>query len=207
MLLALGAVSTALDVLQSLTPSKPSSPQSTGFGQSSANPFDFSGNGPASARSPPPWSGGKSQLSPATMGALLAAQSQSSMGSTTSAFAGRPDALKGLFSKMDADHDGKISKSEFESVVGAGGANLTQADDVFGKLDQDGSETVSLEEMSSALKGRGTRRRLKYSKADASESRASRWVSLAVLWKMRRRMRASAISSVMPSRIFRPSNG
>ena len=152
MLLALGAVSTALDVLQSLTPSKPSSPQSTGFGQSSANPFDFSGNGP-----PPPWSGGKSQLSPATMGALLAAQGQSSMGSTTSAFAGRPDALKDLFSKMDADHDGKISKSEFESVVGAGGANLAQADDVFGKLDQDGSETVSLEEMSSALKGRGHR--------------------------------------------------
>ena len=158
MLLALGAVSTALDVLQSLTSSKPSSPQSTGFGQSSANPFDFSGNGPASGSpTPPPWSGGKSQLSPATMGALLAAQGQSSMGSTTSAFAGRPDALKGLFSKMDADHDGKISKSEFESVVGAGGANLTQADDVFGKLDQDGSETVSLEEMSSALKGRGHR--------------------------------------------------
>ena len=157
MLLALGAVSTALDVLQSLTPSKPSSPQSTGFGQSSANPFDFSGNGPASGSPPPPWSGGKSQLSPATMGALLAAQSQSSMGSTTSAFAGHPGALKDLFSKMDADHDGKISKSEFESVVGAGGANLTQADDVFGKLDQDGSETVSLEEMSSALKGRGHR--------------------------------------------------
>ena len=79
------------------------------------------------------------------------------MGSTTSAFAGRPDALKDLFSKMDADHDGKISKSEFESVVGAGSGNIAQADDVFGKLDQDGSETVSLEEMSSALKGRGHR--------------------------------------------------
>jgi len=158
MLLALGAVSTALDVLQSLTSSKPSSPQSTGFGQSSANPFDFSGNGPASGSPPPPpWSGGKSQLSPATMGALLAAQSQSSMGSTRSALASQPDALKNLFSQLDADGSGQISKSEFRSALGAGGTNLAQADDVFGKLDQDGSETVSLEEMSSALKGRGHR--------------------------------------------------
>src|SRR6266446_5300334 len=76
MLLALGAVSTALDVLQSLTSSKPSSPQSTGFGQNSANPFDFSGNGPASGSpTPPPWSGGTSKISPATLGLLLAAQS------------------------------------------------------------------------------------------------------------------------------------
>jgi Ca2+-binding EF-hand superfamily protein len=89
------------------------------------------------------------------MGALLAAQNESSMGSTTSALAGRPDALKSLFSKIDADHDGQISKSEFETALGAGGTNIAQADDVFSKLDQDGSETVSLEEMSSALKGRG----------------------------------------------------
>ena len=111
MLLALGAVSSALDVLQSLTSSKSSSPQSTGFGQGATNPFDFSGNGPASGSStPPPGSGGDSQLSPATMGALLAAQGQSSTGSTTSALAGRPDALKDLFSQLDANGDGKISQ-------------------------------------------------------------------------------------------------
>jgi Ca2+-binding EF-hand superfamily protein len=91
------------------------------------------------------------------MGALLAAQGQSSMGLTTSAFAGRPDALKNLFSKLDADGDGHISKSEFEAALGAGGTNLTQADDVFARLDQNGDETVSLDEMSSALKGRGHR--------------------------------------------------
>ena len=76
MLLALGAVSSALDVLQSLTSSKPSSPQSTGFGQGATKPFDFPGNGPATGSStPPPWPGGGSQISPATMSALLAAQS------------------------------------------------------------------------------------------------------------------------------------
>lgn len=156
MLLALGAVSTALDVLQSLTSPKPPSPQSTGFGQGATKPFDFPGNGPASGSATPPlWSGGKSQLSPATLGALLAAQGQLSMGSTTSALAGRPDALKDLFSKLDANGDGKISQKEFEDALGAGGTNLAQADDVFSKLDQDGDGTVSLDEMSSALKGKG----------------------------------------------------
>jgi hypothetical protein len=158
MLMALGAVSTALDVLQSLTSSKPSSPQSTGFGQSTKNPFDFPASGPASGSSPPPpRSGGKSQLSPATMGALLAAQNESSMGSATSALASQPNALKDLFSQL-ADSDGNISTSAFETAFGAGGTNLTQADDVFGRLDQDASGTVSLDEMSAALKGRGHHR-------------------------------------------------
>src|SRR5258705_1722404 len=138
MLLALGAVSTALDALQSLASSKSSSPQSTDFGQSAKNPFDFSGNGPASGSSKPPWSGAASQLSPATMGALLAAQGESSRGSITSAFAGRPDALKRLFSQLDTNGDGEISQSEFQAALG-GGTNVAQADEVFGKLDQDGS--------------------------------------------------------------------
>src|SRR5258705_11044691 len=86
MLLALGAVSSALDVLQSLTSSKPSSPQSTGFGQGATKPFDFPGNGPATGSStPPPWPGEGSQISPATMSALLAAQIQSSAGSIPTA--------------------------------------------------------------------------------------------------------------------------
>jgi Ca2+-binding EF-hand superfamily protein len=33
----------------------------------------------------------------------------------------RSDALKDLFSQIDADGDGKITKTEFESALGAGG--------------------------------------------------------------------------------------
>jgi Ca2+-binding EF-hand superfamily protein len=87
------------------------------------------------------------------MSALLAAQSQSSTGTTTSTPTSRSAALKDLFSQIDANGDGKITKSEFEDALGAGGTNLAQADDVFSKLDKDGDGAVSLDEMSKALKG------------------------------------------------------
>jgi hypothetical protein len=85
------------------------------------------------------------------MSAVLAAQSQS--GTTAPAPTSREDALKDLFAQIDADGDGKITKSEFESALGAGGTNLAQADDVFSKLDKDGDDSVSLDEISQALKG------------------------------------------------------
>jgi Ca2+-binding EF-hand superfamily protein len=88
------------------------------------------------------------------MSALLAAQGQSSGAPSASA----SSALQDLFSQIDGDGDGRISKSEFESALGAGGTNLAQADDVFGKLDLDGDGSVSLDEMSSALKGAGGHR-------------------------------------------------
>ena len=61
--------------------------------------------------------------------------------------------LKDLFGQIDGDGDGKISKEEFETALGAGGTNLKQADSVFGKLDKDGDGSVTMDEMSSALKG------------------------------------------------------
>jgi hypothetical protein len=149
MLLALGALSSAFDALQSLTAKKSSSPQATtGFDQTAITPFDTD-----TTASPASSSGGSAQsggLSPATMSALLAAQGQSS--SSTSVSTSRSDALKDLFSQLDADGDGKVSKSEFENALGAG---IAQADDVFGKLDKNGDGSVSLDEMSSALKGAG----------------------------------------------------
>ena len=87
------------------------------------------------------------------MSALLAAQSQSST-ATASAPTSRSDALKDLFSQIDGDGDGKITKSEFEKALGAGGTNVAKADDVFSKLDKNGDGSVSLDEMSSALEGR-----------------------------------------------------
>jgi hypothetical protein len=157
MLSALGAASSVLDIFKSLTSSKASSPpQPTGLSQDTTQSFDISGGASASTdSSQPSGSGGYSQISPATMSALLAAQSQSSTGSTTSASTSPSDALKDLFSQIDADGNGQISKSEFEDALGAGGTNVTQADDVFSKLDKDGNGTVSSDEMSSALKGAG----------------------------------------------------
>jgi Ca2+-binding EF-hand superfamily protein len=148
MLPGLGALSSAFDALQSLTTKKSSSPQATtGFSQTATTPFDTGAASPTSSSGGPARSGG---LSPATMSALLAAQGQS-----PGAPASRSDALKDLFSQLDADGDGQVSKSEFENALGAGGTNLAQADDVFGKLDKNGDGSVSLDEMSSALKGAG----------------------------------------------------
>jgi Ca2+-binding EF-hand superfamily protein len=148
MLLALGAASSAIDALMALTSSKPPS----GASQDAANLFGLAANAPASAGSTSgSGSGGGASISPETMSALLAAQGQS--GSTAPAPMSRSDALKDLFAQVDADGDGKITKSEFENALGAGGTNLAQADDVFSKLDRDGDGSVSLDEMASALKG------------------------------------------------------
>ena len=160
MLLALGAASSALDALQSLTSSKSKSPQTNGFTQGSTDPFDTANNSTQTG-SPPPVVGGTgfTQISPATMSTLIAAQSQSSTATATSAAtpASAPtdpsSALKDLFSQIDTNGNGQISKAEFENTLGAGGTNIAQADDVFKKLDANGDGSVSLDEMSKALQG------------------------------------------------------
>ena len=151
MFFALGAASSAIDALKALTSSK-SSAQTTGVSKSPASPFDLpSSSGSASIGAGTSSGGGGSQISPQTMSALLDAQSQSATGSATTASKSRSAALKDLFGQIDGDGDGKISKKEFETALGAGGTNLTQADSVFGKLDKDGS--VTLKELASALRG------------------------------------------------------
>jgi hypothetical protein len=152
MFFALGAASSAFDALKALTSSK-TSKQTTGASQDAAATFGLSSsNAPASIGPGSGSGGGGSQISPQTMSALLDAQSQSSAGATT-ASKSRSAALKDLFGQIDGDGDGKISKKEFETALGAGGTNLTQADSVFGKLDKDGDGSVSLKELASALKG------------------------------------------------------
>jgi hypothetical protein len=161
MLFALGAVSSALDAIQSLTNAKSSSPtQKAGSSQGATNPFAID----SSITTTSFVSAGKSpQISPETMNALFAAQSQSSSNttgatnstssnSTSSTSKSRDAALKDLFSQIDADGDGSITKSEFEDALGAGGTNLAKADDVFSKLDSNADGSVSLDEMSKALK-------------------------------------------------------
>jgi len=154
MLFALGAASSAVDAIRALASSASSSAQASGFSEAATDPFSTSG-GTAAAGSSTPASGttGFSQISPTTMSALLAAQGQPSAGATTSASTSPSGALQDLFSQIDANGDGEISKSEFENALGAGGTNLAQADDVFNKLDTNGDGSVSLQEMTSALKG------------------------------------------------------
>ncbi|GAC1507310.1 MAG: EF-hand domain-containing protein [Bradyrhizobium sp.] len=153
MVFALAALS-ALEMVQSLTSPKASSSQATGFSQAAANPFDLSGAAATSTTSSQAsGASGVSPLSPATMSALLAAQSQSSPAATP-APTDPNAALNDLFSQLDATHDGKITKSEFEDALGAGGTNLAQADQVFGKLDKSGNG-ITIDDLSSALKGKG----------------------------------------------------
>jgi Ca2+-binding EF-hand superfamily protein len=153
MLLALGAASSAIDALLGLTSPKQAKPAGSN-GQSQANLFAFQADATSSTGSTAgSTAGGRAQISPETMSALLAAQGQASQGATTTAPASRADALKNLFGKIDADGDGKITKLEFEKALGAGGTNLAKADNVFGKLDKNGDGSVTLDEMSSALKG------------------------------------------------------
>ena len=150
MLLAFGAATSALDSLFSFATTKQT--QSAGSGQDQPNLFAFQAdaatNSSGAGAGPAP--GGGAQISPETMSALLAAQSQS--GAQFQPMS-REDALKDLFSKIDADGDGKITKDEFENALGAGGTNLAQADDVFSKLDKNGDGSVAMDEMSSALQG------------------------------------------------------
>src|SRR3954452_7868867 len=167
MLFALGAVSSALDAIQSLTNTKSSSStQKTGSSQKPAtNPFAIDSGSNSTTGATSSVNAGKTpQISPETMNALFAAQSQSSdstssaasstsSSSISSSSTRRDAALKDLFSQIDADGDGRIIKSEFENALGAGGTNLAQADDVFSKLAKDGGGSVSLDEMAAALKG------------------------------------------------------
>ena len=149
-----GAASSALDLLSSLTPGKSGSTAKTQTGLTQNTTTSFGLTTPSASTSQSSGSAGVGQsgaLSPQTLSALFAAQDPSQSTSSTS----RSDALKDLFSKLDSNGDGQISKSEFESNLGAGGTNIANADSVFGKLDTNGDGSVSFDELSAALKGKG----------------------------------------------------
>ena len=155
MFFALGAASSAIDALKALTSSKSSSAQSTGVSQNAKSPFDLSSsNSSASVGS------GWLRIRRRRFADIAADHERAAR--CTEPVLGRIGddgiqeplrALKDLFAQIDGDGDGKITKSEFEDALGAGGTNLAQADSVFGKLDKDGDGSVSLKELASALKG------------------------------------------------------
>ena len=109
--------SSVLELLNSLTSSHSSSANSTRFGRESSDPFGDIFGGTAMSGKSTPYSGldGFPQISSATINALLAAQNRPSTASLPSAGTGKPDVPKDLFSQLDADGDGQVSKSEFEA--------------------------------------------------------------------------------------------
>ena len=81
-------------------------------------------------------------FSPDTMATLISAQGQ---------WGANPVAAQAqsLFTQVDADGDGKISKSEFEDVFGSN-ADLTKVDGLFNALDSNGDGAVGEDELKSA---------------------------------------------------------
>jgi len=99
---------------------------------------------PTSGASPP-----SSLLAPNTLDALLAVQGQNQAPIVNG------DAFsQQLFSLLDTNGDGSISKSEFETAFGQNG-NTTQADQIFGQLDANGDGSITQSELTNALDGQG----------------------------------------------------
>jgi hypothetical protein len=118
MLFALGAASSAMEALQSLLPSKSSTP-------STASPFALSGSSAASGSSgAASGASGNSQLSPATMSTLIAAQGQSATGSISQTSTSPAGTLQNLLSQIDGDDDGEATTSP---TYGDGSATSPQA--------------------------------------------------------------------------------
>ena len=68
---------------------------------------------------------------------------------------GGPQGPSQLFAKLDADGDGKISKSEFETALGNAGVDQSSADALFGKLDANGDGSIDPSELTKARHGGG----------------------------------------------------
>jgi hypothetical protein len=146
MLFALGAASSALDLLSSLTSPLSSSTPNGHSGIVPGSSFSITNPTTTTASTPTSSVGSAgNQLSPSTWNTLLAAQSQGSGPTSRSA------ALDDLFSQIDGNSDGQITKQEFENALGAGGTNLQMADDVFNKMDLNGDGAISKDEMSRSL--------------------------------------------------------
>jgi hypothetical protein len=81
------------------------------------------------------------QLSPDVMQALLSVQSGQGASQTSPS--------QSLFDKFDANGDGQISQSEFETAIGSG-ADKSKVDELFSKIDTNGDGSISDDEMTSA---------------------------------------------------------
>lgn len=106
----------------------------SGSGSDSSNAASSSGAAPAGPL-----------FSPDTMMSLMSLQEQPP--GANPFITARAQAL---FSQLDADGNGQISKSEFEDVFGSN-ADLSKVDGLFNALDGDGDGSVSQDELTSAM--------------------------------------------------------
>jgi hypothetical protein len=147
---SLGASTSAYSYLQSLLPQQADDGKRTGSSDPVADLLKaFYPNASTEVGSTQDTNGGAGvgTLSPFnhdTMTALMSAQEQPSNGNPfVTARA------QSLFSQLDANGDGQVSQTEFESVFGSN-ADMSKVDGLFNALDGNGDGSVGLDELTSA---------------------------------------------------------
>ena len=128
--LALGALSGIGSLLESAA---------SGVSKSVSNEFSSLTKSAGAQSASQPAAAPTSKFDFGTLSALLSAQGQDGAGAGSQASA--------LFSKLDANGDGQISKSEFESALGNAGVDTSSADALFSKLDANGDGSISQNEL------------------------------------------------------------
>ena len=149
MFMAVGAASSALSYLQSLLAQGTAGTGAANTDELSSLLGGLSGTGSDgdTAKSPAGTTGSAPpapSFDPGTMAALLSLQDQSANGA---------QGPSSLFTKLDADGDGQVSKSEFETALGNAGVDQTSADALFDKLDANGDGSIDQSELAKARHG------------------------------------------------------
>lgn len=141
MFLAGAAATTALDLVSSLTKTLD---EATKSAKAKHGVFQIAG-GDAAATSPAGGSASAaSRIAPGTMNALLQIQGDNEPASSSRGIADK------LFARLDADRDGVVTAGELDASLGDK-ASVEQKTTLFAKLDADGSNGVSRDELANAL--------------------------------------------------------
>jgi EF hand len=164
------AASSAWDLLSSLQAQASAGAAAAGIGAGQFAPEGSSA--PVASAGPTPFTPtpagtvGQASLSPDVLGFLIWNQSQQVSPTGAAGTAGTTDATpatgstaltpfqSALFSNLDANGDGSISKSEFETAFGANG-NTSAADTLFSQIDTNGDGTIDPGEFATATQSSG----------------------------------------------------
>jgi hypothetical protein len=163
------AASSAWDLLSSLQAQANVGAAAASIGASQFAPEGASAPAAPAAPAPlapaPAGTVGQSSLSPEVLGFLIWNQSQQPSPTAAAGTNGTADATaatgtaltpfqSALFSKLDANGDGSIGKSEFETAFGANG-NTSAADTLFSQVGTNGDGTIDPGELAAATQSSG----------------------------------------------------